>query len=63
VSLECQGETLTAIPIVRHTHDGPALAVTFGLSRTVWQGREAYGIYEFSEYLKAASARVASPGA
>lgn len=61
--LECQGETLTAIPIVRHTHDGPALAVTFGLSRTVWQGREAYGIYEFSEYLKDASARVESPGA
>lgn len=63
LSLECQGETLTAIPIVRHTHDGPALAVTFGLSRTVWQGREAYGIYEFSEYLKDASARVESPGA
>ncbi len=57
LSLECQGETLTAIPIVRHTHTGPALAVTFGLSRTVWQGREAYGIYEFSEYLKDASAR------
>lgn len=63
LSLECQGETLTAIPIVRHTHDGPALAVTFGLSRTVWQGREAYGIYEFSEYLKDASARVGSSGA
>ncbi len=61
LSLECQGETLTAIPIVRHTHNGPALAVTFGLSRTVWQGREAYGIYEFSEYLKDASARVRSP--
>ena len=62
LSLECQGETLTAIPIVRHTHKGPALAVTFGLSRTVWQGREAYGIYEFSEYLKDASARTGSAG-
>ncbi len=62
LSLECQGETLTAIPIVRHTHNGPALAVTFGLSRTVWQGREAYGIYEFSEYLKDASARGATVG-
>lgn len=60
--LECQGETLTAIPIVRHTHEGPALAVTFGLSRTMWQGREAYGIYEFSEYLKDASARAGSSG-
>ncbi len=57
LSLECQGETLTAIPIVRHAQKGDALAVTFGLSRTVWQGREAYGIYEFSEYLKDASAR------
>ena len=63
LSLKCQGETLTAIPIVRHTHNGPALAVTFGLSRTVWQGREAYGIYEFSEYLKDASARAGSPEA
>ena len=62
LSLACQGETLTAIPIVRHTHKGPALAVTFGLSRTVWQGREAYGIYEFSEYLKDASARAGSSG-
>ena len=58
LSLQCQGETLTAIPIVRHTQQGPALAVTFGLSRTTWQGREAYGIYEFSEYLKDASARI-----
>lgn len=63
-SLDCRGETLTAIPIVRHTQQGPALAVTFGLSRTRWQGREAYGIYEFSEYLKDASARAArdAPG-
>ncbi len=57
LSLECQGETLTAIPIVRHAQKGDALAVTFGLSRSVWRGREAYGIYEFSEYLKDASAR------
>ena len=57
LSLDCRGETLTAIPIVRHTQQGPALAVTFGLSRTHWQGRTAYGIYEFSEYLKDAEAR------
>ena len=57
LSLDCRGETLTAIPIVRHTQQGPALAVTFGLSRTRWQGRTAYGIYEFSEYLKDAEAR------
>ncbi len=56
-TLACDGETLTAIPIVRHTQDGPALAVTFGLSKTVWKGREAYGIYEFSEYLKDANSR------
>ena len=57
LALDCRGETLTAIPIVRHTQQGPALAVTFGLSRTRWQGRTAYGIYEFSEYLKDAEAR------
>lgn len=57
LGLDCRGETLTAIPIVRHTQQGPALAVTFGLSRTRWQGRTAYGIYEFSEFLKDAEAR------
>jgi hypothetical protein len=49
LTLHCSGETLTAIPIVRHAPQGSALAVTFGLSRTVWQGREARGVYEFSE--------------
>jgi hypothetical protein len=47
--LQCRGETVTAIPVVRHSEQGSALNVTFGLSRTVWQGREACGVYEFSE--------------
>ena len=51
-SLTCQGETTTAIPIVRHATEGRALAVTFGLAKTFWQGREARGVYEFSEFLK-----------
>ncbi|MGE0824426.1 MAG: hypothetical protein AB7G75_03915 [Candidatus Binatia bacterium] len=51
-TMHCTGETLTAIPIVRHAAEGSALAVTFGLSRTVWQGREARGIYEYSERRK-----------
>ena len=50
--LDCQGETVVAIPIVRHATEGSALAVTFGLSRTVWQGREARGVYEISERRK-----------
>lgn len=50
LTLQCDGETLTAIPIVRHAPTGSALAVTFGLARTVWQGREAYGVYEVSEW-------------
>ncbi len=49
LTLHCSGEAVTAIPIVRHAPQGSALAVTFGLSRTVWQGREARGVYEFSE--------------
>jgi len=49
LTLHCSGETVTAIPVVRHAPQGGALAVTFGLSRTVWQGREARGVYEFSE--------------
>jgi hypothetical protein len=48
-SLQCRGETVTAIPIVRHAPQGSALNVTFGLSRIVWEGREARGVYEFSE--------------
>jgi hypothetical protein len=48
LTLHCSGETVTAIPIVRHAPQGSALFVTFGLSRTVWQGREARGVYEFS---------------
>ena len=52
LTLHCRGETLTAIPVVRHASQGSALAVTFGLSRTVWQGREARGVYEFSERMK-----------
>lgn len=52
LTLHCSGETVTAIPIVRHAPQGSALAVTFGLSRTVWQGREARGVYEFSERRK-----------
>jgi hypothetical protein len=51
-SLTCQGETTTAIPVVRHVTEGRALAVTFGLAKTLWQGREARGVYEFSEFLK-----------
>jgi len=50
--LACQGETVVAIPIVRHATEGSALAVTFGLSRTLWQGREARGVYEISERRK-----------
>ena len=50
--LVCEGETITRIPIVRHSPQGSALAVTFGLSRAVWQGREALGIYEYSERRK-----------
>jgi hypothetical protein len=50
LTLHCSGETLTAIPVVRHAPHGSALNVTFGLSRTVWQGREARGVYEFSEH-------------
>lgn len=49
LTLRCQGEPLTAIPIVRHATQGSALNVTFGLSRVLWQGREARGVYEFSE--------------
>src|SRR5712692_5244509 len=52
LTLYCSGETVTAIPIVRHAPQGSALAVTFGLSRTIWQGREARGVYEFSERRK-----------
>lgn len=48
-SLQCRGEPITAIPIVRHAPHGSALNVTFGLSRIVWEGREARGVYEFSE--------------
>lgn len=47
--LQCRGETVTAIPIVRHAPQGSALNVTFGLSRVIWEGREARGVYEFSE--------------
>lgn len=50
--LDCRGETLVAIPIVRHATEGNALSVTFGLSRTLWQGREARGVYEISERRK-----------
>jgi hypothetical protein len=50
--LDCHGETVVAIPIVRHATEGNALAVTFGLSRTLWQGREARGVYEISERRK-----------
>lgn len=57
LSLTCQGETTTAIPVVRHVTQGRALAVTFGLARTVWQGREARGVYEFSEFLKKSAKR------
>ncbi|MBI3801133.1 MAG: hypothetical protein HY268_29700 [Deltaproteobacteria bacterium] len=52
LTLQCSGETVTAIPIVRHAPQGSALFVTFGLSRTLWQGREARGVYEFSERRK-----------
>jgi len=52
LTLHCRGETVTAIPVVRHAPQGNALDVTFGLSRTVWQGREARGVYEFSERRK-----------
>jgi len=48
-SLQCRGEPMTAIPIVRHAPQGSALNVTFGLSRIMWEGREARGVYEFSE--------------
>lgn len=50
--LICEGEVITRIPIVRHSPQGSALSVIFGLSRAVWQGREALGIYEFSERRK-----------
>lgn len=50
--LDCYGETVVAIPIVRHATEGNALAVTFGLARTLWQGREARGVYEISERRK-----------
>jgi hypothetical protein len=49
LALQCRGEPVTVIPIVRHAPQGGALNVTFGLSRTIWQGREARGVYEFSE--------------
>ncbi|MEW6300953.1 MAG: hypothetical protein AB1671_25005 [Thermodesulfobacteriota bacterium] len=49
LTLRCSGEPLTAIPIVRHAPHGRALNVTFGLSRAVWQGRAACGVYEYSE--------------
>jgi hypothetical protein len=49
LSLQCRGEPMTAIPIVRHSPQGSALNVTFGLSRIVWEGREARGVYEYSE--------------
>ena len=52
LSVHCQGETVTAIPIVRHAPQGNALSVTFGLSRATWQGREARGIYEVSQRRK-----------
>ncbi|MCS6925418.1 MAG: hypothetical protein NZ578_05900 [Candidatus Binatia bacterium] len=48
-TLHCAGEPITAIPIVRHAPHGRALNVTFGLSRAVWQGRAACGVYEYSE--------------
>ena len=48
-SLQCRGEPMTAIPIVRHSPYGSALNVTFGLSRVIWEGREARGVYEYSE--------------
>jgi hypothetical protein len=50
LQLHCSGETLATIPVIRHAPQGRALAVTFGLSRTVWQGREARGVYEFSDW-------------
>jgi hypothetical protein len=50
LTVQCSGETLTAIPVVRHAPQGSALNVTFGLSRTVWQGREARGVYEVSDW-------------
>ncbi|MGH7963703.1 MAG: hypothetical protein ACRERD_18075 [Candidatus Binatia bacterium] len=50
LTLQCSGETLTAIPIVRHAPTGSALTVTFGLARTLWQGRQACGVYEVSEW-------------
>ncbi len=50
LELYCSGETLATIPVVRHASQGRALVVTFGLSRTVWQGREARGVYEFSDW-------------
>lgn len=50
--LSCRGETTTAIPVVRHVSQGRALAVTFGMAKTCWQGRQARGVYEFSEFLK-----------
>jgi hypothetical protein len=50
LELHCSGETMATIPVVRHAPQGRALAVTFGLSRTVWQGREARGVYEFSDW-------------
>jgi hypothetical protein len=52
LTLHCRRETVTAIPIVRHAPQGSALAMTFCLSRIVWQGREARGVYEFSERRK-----------
>jgi hypothetical protein len=54
--LDCQGETVVAIPIVRHAVEGSALSVTFGLARTIWQGREARGVYEISERRKDSAA-------
>lgn len=50
LTLHCSGETLSAIPVTRYTPQGRALAVTFGLSHAVWQGCEARGVYEFSEW-------------
>ncbi len=52
LSLSCRGKTTTAIPVVRHVAQGRALTVTFGLAKTSWQGRQARGVYEFSEFLK-----------
>lgn len=60
LSLNCQGKTTTAIPVVRHVTQGRALAVTFGMAETCWQGRRARGVYEFSEFLKKPAGRASA---